>query len=396
MPSAPKLGGHLSNENFRKICNYTTNQGEEWYCQARPEDNACGKIIWNGEKIGQFKPYWSLSEILSEYKFDRAYENLVFSKDDFEIKSSDNTENCNFEAIQGYWDEGIWYDSLFPKSKVSISERLQNKSLVMLGDSFTNRIDRMLDKELIDKTKPLPTQRKILHSYQFLNLQKDYYQPSCKPIQAWGALHSKFLATNTSRYIVTEGVPVSKDQCIGASIFSSEIIRRMVENQWFGEKYIILLTHGAHFASWSPIVFYNRMIAIRNEILKYKQKEQEFLSKNNIPSHKTAIFIYKTPNWARNNIAHNFFSVVSGFQLYRIREIAFKIFGNPYLDKEKMFFSNDEMRFPVKVYDSFGPSFVAFDALEPGNPHPDGYVERQILDGIFDLLQLVEDQQNGS
>ena len=138
------------------------------------------------------------------------------------------------------------------------------------------------------------------------------------------------------------------------------------------------------------------MIAIRNEILKYKQAEQEFLSEKDIPNHKTAIFIYKTPNWARNNIAHNFFSVVSGFQLYRIREIAFKIFGNPYLDKEKMFFSNDEMRFPVKVYDSFGPSFVAFDALEPGNPHPDGYVERQILDGIFDLLQLVEDQQNWS
>merc|ERR1712176_1445182 len=127
------------------------------------------------------------------------------------------------------------------------------------------------------------------------------------------------------------------NHCRGAMIFSSEVIKRMIKHQWFGNNYIIVFTHAAHLASWHPGVFYNRMIAIRNQIIEFKRAEREYLIENGLdPKTKTATFIYKTPNYVRGDF-NKLYSVISGFQMYRIREMAFKIFGNPYLEFDRMF-----------------------------------------------------------
>ena len=51
-----------------------------------------------------------------------------------------------------------------------------------------------------------------------------------------------------------------------------------------------------------------------------------------------------------------------------MREMTFKIFGNPYLEDIKV----DDERYPVKIFDTFGSSFSAFDTMSAGNVHPPG------------------------
>ena len=79
--------------------------------------------------------------------------------------------------------------------------------------------------------------------------------------------------------------------------------------------------------------------------------------------------------------------------------MAFKIFGNPYLEFDRMFplkncsnFFKYQLQYPVKVYDTFGPSFAAFDNLESGNVHPLDHVTKYLMEGLFDLLQYQEDR----
>ena len=165
----------------------------------------------------------------------------------------------------------------------------------------------------------------------------------------------------------------------GKNLYSADAIRRMVKYKWFGDKYIIVMTHGAHFSSWHPVVFYNRMIAIRDAVIEYKKQEKLFIGENK----KGATFIYRTPNYARGNFT-KLYAVVSGFEMYRLREIAFKIFGNPNSEDVK---SDD---YPVKVFDSFGPSLAAFHFLVPGDVHPPGFLKESSVDMMVDLLDYLD------
>ena len=417
----------LPGGNLNRICNFTEEYGfgEEFYCEAREMDNACGKRIWNGDgdKKGSTRAYWYISDAVGDFELDRLYEIPIFEK----VIKIENDDPClpdstddltevfkKYKNIQGFWKDRTWYDRLYPKQRQTVPQFLTNKTFVFLGDSFTHLLDSQIQPIMRNYEEKMRSEYpekypaisdidpKILEkysNYNFLDLN-EFYSENCGNIAHWGALQSKFYTTNTRRCIVTEGPPVNKNQCSGVMIFSSEVIKRMMQHQWFGDEHFIVMTHGPHFASWHPGVYYNRMISIRNQIVEYKKQEQIYLKQKGLDPTKTATFIYKTPNWVRGNF-RNLYSVTSGFQMYRMREVAFKIFGNPYLEYEKMFplknsssFYQDQLQYPVKIYDTFGPSFLAFDNLQTGNVHPHDHIANYIMEGVFDLLQYQEDRLN--
>ena len=221
---------------------------------------------------------------------------------------------------------------------------------------------------------------KYSSSFNFLGY-KDLYQKDCEPLSGWGATQTIYPSINVRTVTITEGQPINKDQCLSKSLYTPDAIRRMIKYRWFGKKHVILMTHGAHFSSWHPLVYYNRMIAIRDAILEFKKAEKEFLSDND-PDDDGAKFIYRTPNYARGNFT-KLYAIVSGFEMYRLREIAFKIFGNPYLEDMR----GEE--YPVKVYDSFGPTLAAFPSMHPGNVHPPGFLRESSSDMLMDLLDYI-------
>ena len=54
----------------------------------------------------------------------------------------------------------------------------------------------------------------------------------------------------------------------------------------------------------------------------------------------------------------------SSFQALRMREIAFRVFGNPYTEDIK------SDKFPVKVLDMYPMTEPVFEFFESGNIHP--------------------------
>ena len=133
---------------------------------------------------------------------------------------------------------------------------------------------------------------------------------------------------------------------------------------------MVLMTHGAHLATLHPAIFYNRLLEIRDAVIEYKKKSPETL------------FVFKTLNYARGNFKR-MFAVTSFFQAHRQREIAFRVFGNPYTEDIR----SDE--FPVKVLDIYPLTLTAFDYLTEGNIHPRGGLCKTSSDALFNLMRHV-------
>ena len=415
----------LPGGDFNNVCNFTEKYGagNEWYCQ-KPENwrikypnfKCDDWPVWHGDHTGAAygTPKWRFGEeVTEEFELDRGFEDLIFEK---EISVLENPEDSSkkleiikflqsFQNSPGYWKNYTWYDKVLPSNHpdpgdedsdfktLNYGKIMTNKNFIRMGDSLTGHVSQMFDlgmkyynrelnrKELENQEKSERANNppgKTQHNFQFLGYE-NMYSSECEPVSGWGAVMTKFNYLNASGIYISEGMPISKDVCIGKSLYSSDAIRRMKEykNEWFGERNIILMTHGAHFSSWHPIVFYNRLIAIRDAILAFKQEERKHLKKND----KGAIFIYKTPNYVRGDFKI-MYAAVSGFNMFRQREIAFKVFGNPYLEDTK----KDNDKFPVKVFDQFAPTFYAFDTMKPGNVHPPTYLRDMSSYMLADLL----------
>lgn len=97
------------------------------------------------------------------------------------------------------------------------------------------------------------------------------------------------------------------------------------------------------------------------------------------PNNST-LFIFKTLNFGRGDF-DRFYIVTSHFKCYRMREIAFNIFGNPHTDNLL-----DDERHPVKIYDVYPMTEVGFDHMQVGNVHPKGFFRKGTADLMVDLI----------
>ena len=410
--------GDLSN-----VCNFTEKygNGNEWFCN-KPENwrkeypnFECGDWpIWHGDHSGGKNygaPKWRFGDVVEEFDLDgKGYEDLVYEREIDVLPNSDNTESnknrqlpTSFQKTPGYWKNFTWYDQILPSNhpdpgpndRINIlrnyGKLMVNKTFIKMGDSIAGHISKPFDTGMKNYNKAVMYDQIKNHNaekypertekhFNFLNYE-NMWSDDCEPVSGWGALYNKFNWMNAGSIYLTEGHPVNKDLCIGKTLYSSDAINRMKDNQWFGENYIILLTHGAHFASWHPIVFYNRLIAIRDAIIEFKKEERKFLNGRPELNQKPALFIYKTPSYARGDF-QTMYAVVSGFQMFRMREIAFKVFGNPYLEDTK----NDDEKYPVKVFDQFGPTFYGFETMKPGNVHPFSFLRDMSSYMLADLM----------
>ena len=145
----------------------------------------------------------------------------------------------------------------------------------------------------------------------------------------------------------------------------------MTYHNWFGKQYIILLDHGIHFMNYHPILFYNKLIEIKEAASEYKRHSPD------------SLIVFKTSHYIRGNFKA-LPSVTSGLVGLWQRELIFKVFGSPYAHDLK-----DDRKHPVKVWDVFSPSFVAFDRLETGKVFPSEEMLKESTHMLFNLMRHV-------
>ena len=329
-------------------------------------------------------------EVTEKFKLDQVCESLIT---EINITVVEGKTHQSKKADQlfasknfpGYWHKGIWHDpssplkTSKPDQNSSVSNVFKNKILIRLGDSLARMTDSTLMKGIDNK--------KILMGryaeFDILNITKDYYNPECdKDLKGkdsdgktglWGVYQLNYESINFTSIQITHGLPFLREECLANTIWSSDVIDRMDKFKWHSKNHIVFLTHGAHFLTWDPIIYYNRLIGIRNSVRKFKK---------NSPKSKT-IFIYKTPNYFRANFTKNW-GISSPYPAYLQREIAFKVFGNPYVDDMR----SDE--FPVKVYDVYPMVLAAFEHMKTGDLHPPGFLALQTSNMLIKALEYFD------
>ena len=411
---APFLPDMLPGGDPTKICTVEdeTNPGRQWYCQ-KPTNGTCenldpetGKntfeLVTSGSGWPSLYKLW-IPHLTDTLSLDNVYEDLIFEGNVTVNEQAALFPSDVVDRIPGYWYNQKWYDRVYEdmswnpndenqenlgnsgnnKKRMCKAEYLTNKKFILLGDSIGHQLWLDIDDEIRYYTNQIlkETQENIIPKvshFDFLGLNEDYSTTSCEEpglIPKWGPFKQEWPAINFTMYSANHGEPLFKNTCMAKAQYSADVIKRMIEHKWFStneQEYIVLLNHGAHFATMHPLIFHNRLIEIRNSIIEYKKH-----------SPKTT-FIFKTLNYARGNFT-KMFAITSAFQAIRQREIAFNIFGNPY---------ENDMRsdkFPVKVLDVFPMTFAAFDFLTEGNIHPRGGLNKATSDALFNLLRYVRD-----
>ena len=353
--------------------------GREWVCQ-KPSSGNCGNLTW----LGFDSRDWNMGDKLKNFQLDEVYEDLAFSHDFKIIKSSIETATTtktketatitNAINPNGYWYKKKWYTPNLEPHHLKVSKRtmLKNKIFIILGDSLSAQFMTEF-KSNIEKY-----QRDVLRlgkgkfkcekqEYGFLGIIKGEKCPANPGPWAPNIFTCK--GTNTTFVRLPHGMPIHKDGCVETAQYTGDMLEQMVKNGWIGPEYILLMTHGAHFAAFNPIVFYRRLIDIKKSVEKYRKSSPD------------SLIIFKTLNYIRGDFS-KLWSTVSSFNAYRQREMAFKIFGNPY--ENDMRNNND---FPVKVLDVWPMTKLAFDHMEVGNVHPGwGSSPQWMLDGIINYF----------
>lgn len=141
----------------------------------------------------------------------------------------------------------------------------------------------------------------------------------------------------------------------------------MIQNNWIGKNYIITLGHGLEMANWHPIIYYNRLVAIKKAAVEYKNVSPE------------TIIIFKTSHYTRGGLNQSSSGVSGAIPIWQ-RDLIFKVFGNPYLDD---IFSDE---FPVKVLDILPMSLNMFDHFESGEILPPESFARMSVHMLLNML----------
>jgi len=208
----------------------------------------------------------------------------------------------------------------------------------------------------------------------------------CTNESTWAPIKTTFETLNVTLIKIPHGPPAHKNDCLESSPFTSDVFDKMIEHGWIGPEYMVMMTHGAHFGVFNPIVYYRRLVDIRNAVERYKRVSPEslvILKTMNyfrfwvfIKNFKLKLIIKKI---IQNNLSKGTFqklsSVGSNWHSWRFRELVFRVFGSNNKDPEQL----------VKIFDVFPMIQTAFNHMEPGNIHPGKDDSPQWLyHGIFD------------
>ena len=350
-------------------------------------------------------------ELLYETEITVEQSNSDSAKEFFGMRNSNNKAPSH-DLIAGYFHQGYWRDRNLPNFAAKLGEKqdtedsgtkfelFENKTLIRLGDSILKQLMKLLITDIIDEKKEhdlkmlengnneISVHRtRTHHPHANRNHAKHFLTEDglINPLDFQDQFVGDCLSDITSfiqsprsinftNYIFNHGMPLNMGgmpHCIGRSIYSVEVFERMIEYEWFGKDYIIVLNHGAHFANWHPIILYNRLISIKQAAIKYKKFSP------NTP------IIFKTFNYVRGPFKLTY-GITSGFIPFWQRDMVFKIFGNPYLDDMR-----DDEKFPVKVVDVLPMSLAVFDHFRIGDVHPLPVIARVTGNMIIDMLRNI-------
>ena len=128
---------------------------------------------------------------------------------------------------------------------------------------------------------------------------------------------------------------------------------------------MFFFTVGAHLSNFNPIVYYDRLVDIQQQVVEYKKVSPE------------SLVFYKPPTFMRGNLKE-MWSTVNNFVARRMREICLRVFK----DSE------------VIVYDPWDMVEVLFDHLAVGNLHPGvnkfhgntGWIIRELTQRFVNLI----------
>ena len=366
-------------EKKEDFCVINSVPGREWYCK-KPRKVGCGKLDY----LNFDARAWNFGDTLKPLHLDDVYEDLSFTGD-VEVQEASGRPASDPSplppSIKGYWQNSKWHDTQIPKFSQNIKKHnvLKDKVFIIMGDSLSAQF--MTDfKGAIEKFA-----RDVLHrgkgkfkcskqEYGFLGIVKGDKCPKDPGPWAPNIFHCP--TTNTTFVRLPHGMPIHKDGCVETAQYTGDMLEQMVKENWVGPEYIILMTHGAHFAAFNPIVFYKRLEDIKKSVQKYKEKSPG------------SLIIFKTLNYIRGDF-RKLWSTVSSFNAWRQREMAFKVFGDPKLV---------DMRKPeqqIKVFDVWPMTELAFDHMDVGNVHPGwgkspDWMLNEIIDYFVDFLHFLE------
>lgn len=325
---APFIPEQLPGGDISKVCPVSTIPGREWFCR-KPKNGHCGPAIWYGNKIlseakGYLKPNWFPSYIFNKYNFSNTYDDLVYEnlvrieKASSPASASNSEPSPAFQKSPGFWKDFHWQDRVFPKYSDYVLKKdvMKNRIFVKVGDSisgqvlsvfiqeskgsFRNGIEKRKKREVvrtfeyyapgyqIHTETDAHTRRRVkrfdrqpgYYGFDFLGLE-EYFQPDCLPGNGWAPALHPWTANNASVVSIKHGNPIGKNECPGKAIYTGEIIERMIQYNWFSNsthQYIFFFTHGAHFASLNPIIYHNRLLDIKNQVILHRQAEKNLYS----------------------------------------------------------------------------------------------------------------------
>lgn len=367
-------------------CVINATPGREWYCEKPPKSKTCGPLEW----LGFDARAWVMGDVVGQYKLDNVYEDLAFTGEvevlPGQIESKEKpaqsspesgSETLKNSQIPGFWNHLKWIDSKIPKYSGPLKHHniFKNKIFIIMGDSlsaqFMTEFKSASEKYARDILRQGAGKFKCTkQEYGFLGIIKGDKCPENPGPWAPNIFHCA--GTNTTFVRLPHGMPIHKDGCVETAQYTGDMLEQMIKENWVGPEYVILMTHGAHFATFNPILFHNRLLDLKQAVEKYKQASPK------------SLVIFKTLNYIRGDFS-KLWSTVSGFNAYRQREMAFKIFGDPNVQDMR------DDKFKVKVFDVWPMTELAFDHMDVGNVHPgwgksSDWMLSEIIEYFIDFL----------
>lgn len=240
---------------------------------------------------------------------------------------------------------------------------------VILGDSLSAQfmVDFKRSIEIYGKDVlrlPRGEFKCTKQEYGFLGLEPHESCPENPGPWAPNVYHCP--GTNTTFVRLPHGLPIHKDGCVTVPQYTGDMLESMVENGWVGPEYVMLLTHGAHFATFNPIVFYKRLLDVKRSVAEYKKASPG------------SMIIFKTLNYVRGDFK-KLWSTVSSFNAWRQREMAYNVLSDADLE----------------IFDVWPMTTLAFDHMDVGNVHPgwgasSPWMLTEIINYFIDFLHDVK------
>ena len=134
-------------------------------------------------------------------------------------------------------------------------------------------------------------------------------------------------------------------------------MRRMIQHEWLGQDYVLLIDTGVHFSQINPITLASRLLAIRKMADEMKRVSPD------------TTIIYRSVSTNRGSVSKTN-QLISSFQQNRLNEVGVNVF---------------EKSSSVILMDSWDIVESKFDIMRMGDIHPPFDISVAELSFIFDL-----------